>query len=61
MRAAPQCLRAAAPPSIQRYLPNGDLNLIMSRFLPIFPGNGMSGAQLLGWGKWQEILGFTPT
>src|SRR5690348_17091254 len=27
MRAAPQCIRAAAPPSIQRYLPNGGLNL----------------------------------
>jgi hypothetical protein len=29
--------------------------------LALLPGNDAPGAQLLGEGKWQETLGFTPT
>jgi hypothetical protein len=61
MRAAPGCISTAAPPSIQPYLPNGDLNLNREPLPPYLSGNGLAGAQLLGWGKWQESLGLTPT
>jgi hypothetical protein len=51
IRAAPQRIRAATPRRIHMYLPKRDLSLDM----------GAPEAQLLGVGKWQETLGFTPT
>lgn len=38
-----------------------DPNLNRDSLAPLLPRGNAPGAQLLGEGKWQETLGFTPT
>src|SRR5262245_51552844 len=54
MCAAPQCIWSAAPPSIYRYLPNGDISLNHEPLAPLLPrewrarGSAARGGQMAG-------------
>ena len=52
--------RGPAAAARSPYGPKGVLGWILSRLLRFSSGNDAPGVQLLGEGKWHEILGFTP-